>query len=158
MARLKIFFHDNCFDGATSAALFADFYRTAVDPAATLVLQGVQHRSGDPFAGLPFDGDDNACVDFRYSPDPRLTWWFDHHVSAFQPPELSAHFEADTSGRNFYDPEPAVHQVRGRRARPSASACTTPPSTELVHWADIIDGAQFPTPAPRSSWPSRPCG
>ena len=30
--KLKILFHDNCFDGAASAALFARFYRQQVDP------------------------------------------------------------------------------------------------------------------------------
>src|SRR2546422_2588410 len=28
-----------------------------------------------------FDGDVNAIVDFKYSPDPRLTWWFEDRKS-----------------------------------------------------------------------------
>lgn len=145
---LKIFFHDNCFDGAASAALFADFYRTRHGSDAEVRLQGVQHKPGDPFAGLAMDADDNACVDFRYSPAPQLTWWFDHHVSAFQPPELRAHFEADGSGQKFFDPqsksctkfEASVLQSRFGWTPPDAFA-------ELIHWADIIDGAQFPSAA-----------
>jgi hypothetical protein len=142
LKRLKIFFHDNCFDGAASAALFAEFYRWQVARPADIILQGVQHGPGDPFAGLAFDGDDNACVDFRYSPE--FSWWFDHHLSAFQPPTLRADFEADTTGQKFYDP--------------TARSCTKflasilrerfgfdpPEFAELVYWADIIDGAQFP--------------
>ena len=144
--RLKIFFHDNCFDGATSAALFADFYR-ARHPGAEIALQGVQHRRGDPFAGLALDGDDNACVDFRYSADPRMSWWFDHHVSAFQPPDLRAHFEADASGQKFYDPRASscalfLNQVLSGQFEflPSDPAGTW---AELVRWADIIDSARF---------------
>jgi hypothetical protein len=144
--RLKIFFHDNCFDGATSAALFADFYR-ARHPEAEIALQGVQHRRGDPFAGLSLDGDDNACVDFRYSADPRMTWWFDHHVSAFQPPELREQFEADDSGQKFYDPAASscalfLHRVLASRFEflPSDPHGIW---AELVRWADIIDSARF---------------
>jgi len=144
--RLKIFFHDNCFDGATSAALFADFYR-ARHPNAEVALQGMQHRPGDPFVGFPLDGDDNACVDFRYSPDPRMTWWFDHHVSAFQPHDLRGDFEADRSGQKFYDPTAPscalfLHQVLAEKfgflaSDPNGSW------TELVRWANIIDSARF---------------
>ena len=57
-----------------------------------------------PFSPDCFDGDENVCVDFRYSQDPRLTWWFDHHASAFQLPGDEDHFRADATGRKFYDP------------------------------------------------------
>jgi hypothetical protein len=142
---LKVFYHDNCFDGAASAAVFVDFYRARVAADARVVLEGVQHRRGDPFAGRAIDGDDNACVDFRYSPSPRMTWWFDHHHSAFQPPELRAHFEADTSGRKFFDPtapsctgfEVAVLAERFDYRPPDGFG-------ELIEWAEIIDSAAFP--------------
>jgi len=147
MTRLKIFFHDNCFDGATSAALFGTFYRAHVAAAATIELQAVQHKRGDPFAGYAIDGDDNACVDFRFSPDPRMTWWFDHHISAFQPAELEQVFAADHSGRKFFDPTArscAMFEARVLEKefgyRPPDDGGVWP---ELLRWADIIDGAQF---------------
>ena len=34
----------------------------------------------------------------------RLTWWFDHHQSAFLNAEDEEHFRRDTSGRKLYDP------------------------------------------------------
>jgi hypothetical protein len=145
--KLNIYFHDNCFDGATSAAIFADFYRAHVDADAEIELEGVQHKRGDPFAGHSLDGDDNVCVDFRYTDHPRLTWWFDHHASAFQPPELRAHFEADRSGQKFYDPTArscakfeADTLARAFGYRPDDPRGTW---AELVEWADVIDGAQF---------------
>ena len=52
-----------------------------------------------------FDGDENAIVDFKYSSSPKITWWFDHHQSAFLTPEDAAHFEQDQSNRKFYDPD-----------------------------------------------------
>jgi hypothetical protein len=148
--RLKIFFHDSCFDGATSAALFGEFYRQTRGPKVQVDLQGVQHRRGDPFEGLAIDGDDNVCVDFRYSPDPRMTWWFDHHVSAFQPPQLRDSFEADRSGQKFFDPTSpscaifmwrVLHESFGWRPEDPTGSWA-----ELIRWADLIDAARFPSP------------
>lgn len=146
MPTLKIFFHDSCFDGAASAAIFADFYRQVKDPAADVKLVGMQHTRGDPFADIDDVGDDSACVDFRFT--PRVAWWFDHHVSAFQPATLEAEFLADTSGQKFFDPKAkscSAFEARVLREqfgwRPSATF------EELIYWADIIDGAQFETAA-----------
>ena len=48
---------------------------------------GLVHRAGALFDEKDFDGDENAIVDFKYSPSPKITWWFDHHQSAFLTPE-----------------------------------------------------------------------
>ncbi len=145
---LKIFFHDNCFDGASSAAVFADFYRQVIDPRADVELQGVQHQPGDPFAGLPLNGDDNACLDFRFSPAPEMNWWFDHHASAFQPPELRAVFEADTGGHKFYDPTARSNTLFMTGVLRERFGYQLPDSfDEVVDWADLIDAARFTSPA-----------
>jgi hypothetical protein len=39
-----------------------------------------------------FTGDENAIVDFKYSSSPKITWWFDHHLSAFLTPEDQQNF------------------------------------------------------------------
>lgn len=142
---LKIFFHDNCFDGTASAAVFTDFYRKHIDPTVEVVLQGVQHREGDPFAGLAVDGTENVCVDFRY--DERMQWWFDHHVSAFQPVSKKAHFDADRSGKKFFDPT-AQSCTKFQAAALGQHFGYEVPGLfdELIEWADIIDGAQFESP------------
>lgn len=141
--KLKILFHDNCFDGAASAALFAAFQRET-RPRVEIVYQGVQHRQGDPFSPNAFDGDENACLDFRYSRDERLTWWFDHHVSAFATPEDRAHFEADRSGRKFYDPSAKSNTKFQAEVLSSRFGWDPSRFSELIYWADVIDGAQFP--------------
>ncbi len=142
---LKIFFHDNCFDGTASAAIFSDFYHKHIDDRAAISYQGVQHSNGDPFQGLAVDGDDNACVDFRY--DERMSWWFDHHVSAFQPSERRAHFEADTSGQKFFDPRAqSCTKFLSEVLREKYGYELPERFSELVKWADIIDGAQFSDP------------
>jgi hypothetical protein len=144
--KLKILFHDNCFDGAASAALFSRFYREAWKPDADISYLGVQHRPGDAFPPDAFDGDDNACVDFRYSPSPRLGWWFDHHVSAFQSPDDRAHFEADLArgARKFYDPAARSCTKFEAQILADVFGFDIRPYAELIHWADLIDGAQFP--------------
>ena len=71
-----------------------------------------------------FDGDENAIVDFKYSSDrARITWWFDHHQSAFLTPDDAAHFSQRRQRPNtqFYDPdfqEPAPSFLATRGVRP----------------------------------------
>ncbi len=86
--RLRVLYHGNCFDGCSSAGVFTRFYRERIAKGPVDVLYRPLEHKGDaqPFHADWFDGDENACVDFRYSQDPRLTWWFDHHASAFQLP------------------------------------------------------------------------
>src|SRR5262245_3614643 len=92
MTRVKVLYHDNCFDGASSASLFSRFYRDRIDGQAEFVFTGKSHGTGNVYEPADFDGDVNAVVDFRYSSDPRLDWWFDHHVSGFPSPTDEAHF------------------------------------------------------------------
>jgi hypothetical protein len=144
--RLKVLFHDNCFDGACSAALFTRFWRETRGADTAVVYQGVQHKAGDAFPPDAFDGDENVCVDFRYSRSPRLGWWFDHHVSGFPMPEDREHFAADRSGQKFYDPEArsCTKFAADVLAEKFGWRPDEPCWRELVEWADIIDGAQFP--------------
>src|SRR3974377_1697172 len=100
----RVLYHDHCFDGAASAAYFSRFIAGAVHPGAEFRYTGMAHRASQLFDPALFDGDENAIVDFKYSSDPRLTWWFDHHQSAFLTPEDAEHFRRDTSGRTLYAP------------------------------------------------------
>src|SRR5260370_1180831 len=80
--RVRILYHDHCFDGAASAAFFSRFHEEKFSPGAQFDFTGLAHKATQLFEDSYFDGDVNAIVDFKYSPDPRLTWWFDHHQSA----------------------------------------------------------------------------
>ena len=102
--RMRILYHDHCFDGAASAAFFSRFIEAKFHPEAEFAFTGLAHKASQLFEPGLFDGDENAIVDFKYSTDPRLTWWFDHHQSAFLTPEDAEHFRRDTSGRKMYDP------------------------------------------------------
>jgi hypothetical protein len=141
--KLKLFFHDRCFDGTASAALFGRFYRDAIAPARVEPV-GLRHRDGDPFEGVAFDGDDHACVDFRFSADPALRWWFDHHRTAFQPPALRGVFDARRSPTHWFDPEAASCAGLVARAVATGWGWTPPaPLAEAVAWAEVIDAAAF---------------
>ncbi len=100
----RVLYHDHCFDGAASAAYFSRFIAGAIHADAEFRYTGMAHKASQIFDPALFDGDENAIVDFKYSSDPRLTWWFDHHQSAFLNAEDAEHFRRDTSGRKLYDP------------------------------------------------------
>jgi hypothetical protein len=144
--RAKILYHANCFDGCASAAFLGRFLEAREGAGLERIdVQPVQHHEGDPFPPDAFDADLNAVVDFRFSPSPRLDWWFDHHQSAFQPPSLRARFEADTTGRMFWDPgAPSCTGFIARVTR-ERFGFEAPDLGELVRWADVIDAASFPS-------------
>jgi hypothetical protein len=141
--RVRVFYHDKCFDGACSAALFSRFYRERIRSDVDFVYSGLLHRAGSLFDEKQFDGDENAIVDFKYSSSPKITWWFDHHESAFLSPADAAHFEQDQSNRKFYDP--AFKSCTSFIAMIAAEhfGFDPAPVSELVRWTDIVDGAMY---------------
>lgn len=143
---LKIFFHDACFDGTTSAALFAAFYGDAIAAGTDVVPVGMTHKDGDPFEGIPLDADDHACVDFRFCADPRMRWWFDHHPTAFQPPSLRDVFDTQHLPTWFFDPKsPSCAGLMARALEQKYGWKAPAWLVEAVAWADTIDAAQFAT-------------
>jgi hypothetical protein len=111
------------------------------------------HRAGALFDEAAFVEGENAIVDFKYSASPKVTWWFDHHQSAFLTPADQQDFLkwqklADTPGPELYG---------GKFYDPTYVSCTsliadvardkfgfdTKPLAELIRWADIVDGARY---------------
>ncbi len=147
MKKLKICYHGNCFDGASSAAVFSRFYRECIHPDWERGYQPMMHRAGALFDESVFDGDENAIVDFKYCPSEKLTWWFDHHKSAFLTAEDEAHFKADANGRKFVD---ASYKSCTRFIADIAEqkfGFDPTPMSELLLWANKIDGALYDVPA-----------
>jgi len=140
---VKVFYHDRCFDGASSAALFSRFYGERIRNDVEFVYSGLLHRAGALFNEADFDGDENAIVDFKYSSSPKITWWFDHHQSAFLSPEDAAHFEQDQSSRKFYDPDFKSCTSFIATIAEQRFGFNPEPVAELVRWTDIIDGALY---------------
>src|SRR5712671_5805842 len=146
--KLRVLYHGHCFDGVASAATFTRFYRERIHTDASVAYGGLLHRPGNLlFEGNMFDGDENAIVDFKYSPSDKLTWWFDHHQSAFLTPEDEAHFHADHSGKKFLDPaRKSCTEFIADVAR-TKFGFNDEPLRNLIHWAHIIDGALYESPA-----------
>jgi hypothetical protein len=145
----KIFYHDKCFDGACSASLFMRFHRECVKTADKFSFHGLVHRAGALFDEDAFiNAGENAIVDFKYSPSPKVTWWFDHHQSAFLTPDDQKKFEqgqADGSQRMrmFYNPNYiSCTSLIADRAQVNFGF-NTAPILELIKWADIVDGARY---------------
>ena len=146
--KLRVLYHGHCFDGVASAATFTRFYDERINPGADVQYAGLLHRPGNIlFDKEMFDGDENAIVDFKYSPSPKLTWWFDHHQSAFLTPEDEAHFHADNSGKKFLDAtRKSCTEFIADVAR-TKFGFDDGPLRDLIHWAHIIDGALYESPA-----------
>jgi hypothetical protein len=145
--KLRILYHGNCFDGVSSAALFTKFYRAKINPNADIFYTPTMHRAGNAFDEDQFDGDENAIVDFKYSPDPRLTWWFDHHQSAFLSKSDEENFLDDTSGKKFLDTQSKSCCEFIAKVAKEKFDFEDESLNELIHWAHIIDGALYESPA-----------
>ena len=146
--QVRVFYHDKCFDGACSASLFTRFHRERIATGASYEYHGLVHRAGALFDENEFTGDENAIVDFKYSPSPRITWWFDHHLSAFLTPQDQQHFLACKEdpvcgGRKFFDPHYTSCTSYLAHIASTRFGFDTAPVAELIHWANIVDGAQY---------------
>ena len=145
---LRVLFHNNCFDGACSASLFTRFHRECIGTAGSYDYKGLMHKAGAQFDEADFSGDENAIVDFKYSNSPKITWWFDHHQSAFLSEEDRREFDAYQHGhatkpQKFFDP--LYVSCTGYIADMARKyfRFDTGDLGDLIHWANIIDGAKF---------------
>src|SRR6266850_123013 len=145
MTKVRLCFHDRCFDGTASAALFYRFYRERFDAGAEFGFTGMTHRAAQPWEPGIFDGDENAIVDFKFSNSPKVTWWFDHHQSAFLTPADAEQFRKNPGPHMFYEPDYKSCTKLIATVAKENFGFDTKPLEDLIHWGDIIDGAQYPT-------------
>jgi hypothetical protein len=152
LTKVVVATHGHCFDGLCSAVMFTRLLRHVM-PNDSLEFRyhaagyGPGQNGVDPAL---LSGDVNSILDFRFTNTPKLTWYFDHHVSAFVTPEDRAAYEAKASAK----PPPPRHWFHDG----TYSSCTKliadlgaerfdldpAPMAELVRWADLIDSAAFP--------------
>ena len=145
--KVRVFFHDRCFDGAASAAVFTRFFRERIHPDFEFLYTGMTHRAKRPFDDEAiFDGDENAIVDFKYSPSPRVTWWFDHHQSAFLTTADAQNFQNGDKSQKFYDPAYKSCTKLLADVATTKFGFNAKPLAGLIYWGDIIDGAQYESP------------
>ncbi|MCC6524779.1 MAG: hypothetical protein IT373_19130 [Polyangiaceae bacterium] len=147
MRKVLVAAHGHCFDGLASAVAFTHL-RSHLDPRPVQF----RYRScgyGPTMQTVPetwLSCDENAIVDFRYTPSDRVTWYFDHHVTAFasDAERETAHAEGR---RCFFDPAygsctKLIADVGRARFGVGFDAFA-----ELVDWADKIDTARFASAA-----------
>ncbi len=149
--RVCVFYHDKCFDGACSASLFTRFHRECIAQGASYEYHGLVHRADALFDENDFTGDENAIVDFKYSSSPKITWWFDHHLSAFLTPEdhqtfLDCQKDPKCGGRKFFDPDYTSCTSFLAHIASTRFGFNTAPVADLIHWANIVDGAKYESP------------
>lgn len=145
---MRVLFHNNCFDGACSASLFTRFHRECIGTASEYSYTGLQHSAGGGLNEADFTGDENAIVDFKYSPSPKIQWWFDHHQSAFMTEDYRAHFEAEQKAhaahpQKFFDADYVSCTGLIADIGRERFGFNTAGLEDLLRWADIIDGARF---------------
>jgi hypothetical protein len=142
--KVRILYHDHCFDGAASAAFFSRFFAETFQPGAEFAYTGMAHKASQLFEDGLFDGDENAIVDFKYSNSDRLTWWFDHHQSAFLTPEDAEHYRQRKDRKKYYfDPTYRSCTEFIAHIAENTYGYKAPDLAELVRWAGIIDGALY---------------
>ncbi len=141
---VRIAHHGHCFDGAASAALFSRYVRERIDASATITFAGLTYEpAAPPPAKRLKDGAVNAILDFRYTSSPILTWYFDHHVSAFQEPGSREHFDSDATRQKFHDGTYGSCTKLIADVLRSRDGWEAPDLADLVHWADIVDSAGY---------------
>jgi hypothetical protein len=151
MRQVVVATHGHCFDGMCSAVMFTRLLRhlhPGEELAFTYRAQGYGPGSNGVDPAI-FTGQENAVLDFRFSPSPQLTWYFDHHVSAFPSPD----------DRKIYDERAHESSARTMFHDGAYGSCTkliadigkarfgldVSNEAELIRWADMIDTAGFPS-------------
>ena len=132
--------------------MFTRFHRECIGTAQEFSYVGLMHRAGALFDESKFVDGENAIVDFKYYASPRVTWWFDHHQSAFLTPADQRDFQESAARLAAGDPK-----CGGKFFDPAYVSCTgliadvardrygfnTEPLKELIYWANIVDGAKY---------------
>ena len=135
--------HGHCFDGLASAALLTDLVKqTRPETAFTYRALGY----GAQPTRVVFSGQQNALLDYKYLADPALTYYLDHHPTAFSDDETFRHFEARRNADS-------IHFVHDASSVSCANLVATlarreygydsAQNRELEAFAEKIDGARF---------------
>ena len=145
--RLVVATHGHCFDGLASAVMFTRLMTHLEGPGIEFSFRACGYGAGQLRAEeRVLSGDQNAILDYRYCPSDKLTWYFDHHRTAFSSDADRADFERRAgTGRMFFDAKytsctKLVADIGRANFGFGDSALD-----ELVAWADRVDSARFDT-------------
>lgn len=147
--------HGHCFDGMASAAIFLQLMRH-LRPDEALQVKLLSCGYGPNMSMVPeswLDGDENAILDFRFTPGKRVAWYFDHHLTSFASDEERAAALASASPSKDTPPHVFHDAAYGSCAKLLADTAErvygmdTSGLAGLVRWADQIDTASFESAA-----------
>lgn len=138
--------HGHCFDGLCSAALFTKLLGQVEKRPLLFQYRAAGYGIGQYVPRVnTLDCAINAILDYRYTPSERVTWYFDHHRTAFESPAAHEHFEsqkAQSASRYHFDSTcTSCTKLIDRVAREQFGVelgCES-----LVQWADRVDSAAF---------------
>jgi hypothetical protein len=137
--------HGNCLDGLASATLFTHLIRK-VQPD----VNDIRYRTciygptPVPFGPQFLDGDLNAILDYRFYSGPELTWYFDHHMTAFSDDSEEGVFRSRTpTGRYHLDAKSASCAGLIGRVSKQQYGLSLGHLESLVEYADQVDAAQY---------------
>jgi len=114
------------------------------------------HRAAQPWEAGLFDGDENVIVDFKFSNSPKVTWWFDHHQSAFLTPADAEQFRKQPGPHMFYEPDYKSCTKLIATIAKEKFGFDTQPLADLIHWATSSTERNIRRRNPPSSLRSRP--
>ena len=130
--------------------MFTRFHRECIGTAQDFSYFGLMHSAGSLFDESALVDGENAIVDFKYFASPKVTWWFDHHQSAFLTAAdhqdfvaSQAHRAGNIRGGKFYDPAYVSCTSLIADVARDKFGFDTAPLAELIRWADIVDGARY---------------
>jgi hypothetical protein len=145
--------HGHCFDGLASAVLFTRLAERLGGKQGGAPLSPKYRACGYGNGQQRADeqllsGAENAILDYRYHPSANLTWYFDHHRTAFASEADRGDFEARRSnGRFFFDAACSSCTKLIAEVSRERFDVESPDLAELVAWADRIDAARFESAA-----------
>ena len=150
VTRLMLFVvasHGHCFDGLSSAVLFTRLMHERGLQQAKFEYKACgygmnQQRSEDKL----LIGDENAILDYRFSSSPKLTWYFDHHRTAFPSETERQAFDAAHNEHFFFDASYTSCTKLIADTSRRVFGFSDPALDPLVRFADIVDSARFDSP------------
>lgn len=142
--------HGHCFDGLASVVVFRrilDQLHPGADVEVISCGYGAKQTRPTPET---LSGDGNAILDFRYFPIDSLTFYFDHHRTAFHDDADRLHFEK----RALAEPKRFVLDTASKSCTKLIAelgardyGAELAGLEDLVAWADKIDSANFASAA-----------
>ncbi|HEX3777701.1 MAG TPA: hypothetical protein VHV51_24700 [Polyangiaceae bacterium] len=145
--RFVVASHGHCFDGLSSAVLFTrlmherGFAETKFEYRAC-GYGNAQQRAEEKL----LLGEQNAILDYRFSASPKLTWYFDHHRTAFQSEAERAAFDAAKNPQFFFDSSYSSCTKLIFDVGAQQFGFSEPALEPLVQFADTVDSARFASP------------